>query len=229
MKKHLYSLIIFLGITIFFSSCSSGLSIKKRRYNKGFHIELPSYSKVSQTASNNLSKKGIDVPLLKNDLYLKQDLPGTIPLLLDNIDLDNKPSKKEIKALIKELKQKAYTEEDCDEIITKSGDVISAKVLKVGVEEIAYKKCGRLDGPEYSISKSDVFMIKYKDGTTDVIKSSSNKTDKASSSQTDKDRKSGKGVGIFFVSLGFVVFLLLSMLAGGIIMLIGLLLVLLAK
>lgn len=56
-----------------------------------------------------------------------------------------------------------------DNIIKKNGDEIKAKVVEVGTTEIKYKKFEKQTGPTYAISKSDVFMIKYEDGTKDVI------------------------------------------------------------
>lgn len=59
--------------------------------------------------------------------------------------------------------------EDCAEIIKKDGKIIEGKIIEVGVTEIKYKKCENNDGPVYSILKSDVFMIKYKNGENDVF------------------------------------------------------------
>lgn len=57
-----------------------------------------------------------------------------------------------------------------DTISMRSGETIVAKVSDVGVTEITYKKWGHLDGPNYSILKSDVSSIKYPDGSKDVFK-----------------------------------------------------------
>jgi hypothetical protein len=56
-----------------------------------------------------------------------------------------------------------------DVIIKKNGDEINSKVLEVGVTEIKYKKADNLNGPDYVIYKSDVFLIKYADGRKDII------------------------------------------------------------
>lgn len=61
-----------------------------------------------------------------------------------------------------------------DVIIKKNGDEIKAKVTEVGTTEIKYKKFENLEtSPVYSILKSDVFMIKYADGTKDVFNTDS--------------------------------------------------------
>jgi len=58
-----------------------------------------------------------------------------------------------------------------DLIIKKNGDEISAKIQEVGVTEIKYKKADNPDGPLFSMMKTDVFMIKFENGTKEVINS----------------------------------------------------------
>lgn len=76
-----------------------------------------------------------------------------------------------------------------DVIILKSGDEISAKVLEVNVSDIKYKKAENLDGPSYSIDKSEVFMIKYKNGTKDVFNTIENSNSKDSNTKEDEESK----------------------------------------
>ena len=49
-----------------------------------------------------------------------------------------------------------------DMITKKTGEDISAKVLEVTSTEIKYKKTNNLDGPLFSILKSEVLIIRYK-------------------------------------------------------------------
>lgn len=56
-----------------------------------------------------------------------------------------------------------------DLIITKKGDEIEAKVEEITPEMIKYKKASQTDGALRNIPVSDVFMIKYKDGTKEVF------------------------------------------------------------
>ena len=60
-----------------------------------------------------------------------------------------------------------------DTIKTKTKECISAKILEVTTTEIKYKKFDNLDGPTFTIPKSDVSMIRYKNGTMDIIKNNS--------------------------------------------------------
>lgn len=55
-----------------------------------------------------------------------------------------------------------------DFIIMKNGDEIKAKVQEVGVWEVKYKFFDNPDGPLYTILKSDIFMIKYENGSKEV-------------------------------------------------------------
>ena len=56
-----------------------------------------------------------------------------------------------------------------DTIFQKSGDEFQGKVIEVGVTEIKYRKIDSLDGPLYSILRTDVAMIRYENGTKDIF------------------------------------------------------------
>jgi hypothetical protein len=85
--------------------------------------------------------------------------------------------------------------DDCDNIVLKSGDEIKAKVTEITSDEIKYKKCDNLTGPTYSINKSEVFLIKYANGTKDIITTSnSTPTNNTVSSNNANDKpKKNKG------------------------------------
>jgi hypothetical protein len=56
-----------------------------------------------------------------------------------------------------------------DLILKKNGDEISAKIEEVGITEIKYKKFDNQEGPMYTMLKSEIFMIKYANGTKEVF------------------------------------------------------------
>jgi hypothetical protein len=56
-----------------------------------------------------------------------------------------------------------------DLILLKTGDEIKSKVIEIGPALIKYKKFENLTGPDYSIEKINVFMIKYENGSKDVF------------------------------------------------------------
>jgi hypothetical protein len=61
--------------------------------------------------------------------------------------------------------------QECDLLILKDGSEISVLVTELRLTEIAYKKCDNLNGPMYVVRNQEVFMIKFKNGTSQVIKS----------------------------------------------------------
>ena len=48
-----------------------------------------------------------------------------------------------------------------------NGDSILVKVLKINSDEISYKKHSNLDGPDYIVSRSEVSVIVYENGSKD--------------------------------------------------------------
>lgn len=57
-----------------------------------------------------------------------------------------------------------------DIITTKTGEDILAKISEIGLTEIKYKKFDNLDGPMFTMLKSEILMIRYENGTNDVFK-----------------------------------------------------------
>jgi len=58
-----------------------------------------------------------------------------------------------------------------DTLSMRSGVNILVKVIEIGTTEVKYKKLDNLNGPMFSILKSDLLMIKYENGTTDDFSS----------------------------------------------------------
>ncbi len=56
-----------------------------------------------------------------------------------------------------------------DIIVKKNGDEISALILEIDLEKIKFKRFDYQEGPTIFIAKSDVFMVKYANGTREVI------------------------------------------------------------
>lgn len=66
-------------------------------------------------------------------------------------------------------KSQDITTKTQDLIILKDGNEINAQVMEINLSDIKYKKLDNPGGPSYSVQKSEVFMIKYKNGTKDII------------------------------------------------------------
>ncbi len=60
-----------------------------------------------------------------------------------------------------------------DTLYSKNGTVTAAKVIEVGQNEIRYVKSSNMDGPVYTVEKSDVAAIQYRNGSRDVFTGSS--------------------------------------------------------
>jgi hypothetical protein len=58
-----------------------------------------------------------------------------------------------------------------DVIYTTGGNKLQAKVLEINTTSVKYKDYSNLDGPTYVIIKTDVVLIKYYNGMTEVINS----------------------------------------------------------
>ena len=56
-----------------------------------------------------------------------------------------------------------------DTLSTRYGENILVKVIEVGTTEVKYKKLDNLNGPDFTILKSDLLMIKYENGTSEMF------------------------------------------------------------
>ena len=54
-----------------------------------------------------------------------------------------------------------------DTLSMRSGENMLVKVIEVGTSEVKYRKLDNLNGPIFSILKSDLLTIKYENGTKD--------------------------------------------------------------
>lgn len=64
-----------------------------------------------------------------------------------------------------------------DKIHKTDGQVLETKVLEITQTEIKYKVFANLNGPTYSLGKTDVIKVVYENGTTELFTNSENKVD----------------------------------------------------
>ena len=57
-----------------------------------------------------------------------------------------------------------------DNIILQSGDELEVKITEVSEQTIKYKKLNFLEGPNFTINTTDIFMIKYSNGEKQMFK-----------------------------------------------------------
>lgn len=89
------------------------------------------------------------------------------------------------------------TKQECDIIILKNGDEIKAIIQEVGLETIKYLNYDNLNGPLYTIKNSEVFMLKYPNGTKDVFNASAPVVSTPNSApQTNNFYRKTEGLGV---------------------------------
>ncbi len=230
---------IALAITLVLTSCT----IEKRVYMPGYHIEWLNgrHSPDKQTTSNEIKKikknetvtaEQSETPTNALDNSFAQTSDNSITASLDNLPESITPnyflSKEKIHFLKKSQIKSIITSEECDLIILKNGQEIKSKVLEVGTAEIKYKECSNLNGPTFSKNISEVFMIKYPNGTSTVISSDESKNTTNPSNTPLSGRTSNKsqlialllsifigGLGIHRFYLGHIGMGVLYLLTGG--------------
>ena len=70
---------------------------------------------------------------------------------------------------VTEKKSSIAFDVECDNIILKDGSEISSKIIEITPDLIKYRKCSNLEGPLISISRNSILMIRYADGTKDIM------------------------------------------------------------
>jgi hypothetical protein len=177
------------AISILFGSCMSSNNVvsnsvlNKRKYTTGWHFDniknfkTPSISDGTYVLNEDAACRQTNITPILSSSY-KEDNISVVDYSLININSD---AASDI-LLRRQNIESSYVrqDEDCAEIIKRNGDIIEAVIIEVGVNEIKYKKCRNPDGPTYSILRSDVFMIKNKNGDNDVF------NDKKSSPDSDE-------------------------------------------
>ena len=56
-----------------------------------------------------------------------------------------------------------------DIIVLNNADEIQAKVTAIDQQSVTYKKWSNLEGPTYTMPKSEIFYIKYANGEKDIM------------------------------------------------------------
>jgi len=126
-------------VALVFSSCK----IEKRVHRPGYHVEWAHAKK--------------RVKPIASPQFIATEKEPILSASTANSLIDLEPN---ISILVVDT---------CDNIILRNGEEISAQVIEVGTAEIKYRKCQNIKGPLYSINKKEVFMIKYVNGTKDIM------------------------------------------------------------
>jgi hypothetical protein len=157
----LTGLVLLIALSI--TSCS--LHIEKRRYRKGYYIEMGTYSPKREMPS---VQSESPAEMVKVEPTLWQ--PNKTIDLKDSIRKENtgvshrektvthsKGSVQGFKSIIKKA-------DHCDIITFTDGTQMEIVVEEISETEIKYKKCNFTDGPSYRVSKSNVKRIDMYNG-----------------------------------------------------------------
>jgi len=176
MKNHLKK-ITPLILIIIISACS----VNKRRYLSGYDIsfkkskiETKAHLKTSALEKSSNINDSINVVTI-NSNNSNEILASTNNKIESSLFIDKTPT----------INSRKLTE-NCDNIIMRNGKEIKCIVSEVGLSEIKYKKCDNINGPLYTVDKTEVLMIQYSNGTNEIIENKkiqnfSNKLDTSSS------------------------------------------------
>ena len=197
-------------LILIIASCS----IEKRHYLPGFYInkqhKTTNKNQVISTKSEVIQNTNLSASINENEV-IPSDI---IEVNQDNENIKNNPSntlKEEIQTQKTKIKDSIF---NCDQIICTNGDEIDAKVIEIGLNEIKYQKCNNPDGPTISIKKTSVLMIKYPNGTKDIITSS----EKNENSQNYAEKQKTNGLALAGMICGILSLLTLITIFGGIIL-----------
>lgn len=162
MKKIARLLSVCFLIFYFFSGCT----IEKRKYRPGYNIQWNNTKQNhnrKEVVRNNIPGEVLNIPATKLSITTASITDEIAVPLADNVRVIEYYINKKSTNHDNELP------EDCDLIILKNGDEIKAKVSEISGVEIKYTKCEETNGPTYTLKKSSVFMVKYPNGTKDLI------------------------------------------------------------
>jgi hypothetical protein len=174
MKKTKLAILLALSILFILSSCTIG----KRRYMSGYNINWK--HKKANTETKDYAKLEPS-PSQKTET---EDM---------NQSLVYASTEKDIPVFIK----KENVNEGCDIITMKNGEEIKAKVIEITETQIKYRLCNNNDSPIRSVEKSNVFMVKYANGSKEMFDkevTKSQNTEVKKDSEVKKDENTDKKI-----------------------------------
>jgi len=130
--------------------------------------------------------------VLSNELE-NESLTASTKTVIDN-------NKKELTSLLRKVRE-FEIDGDCDNIIFKNGDELSVKVIEIATEVVKYKRCDNLDGPLISVLKSELLMIRYKNGSKEIFKDNSPEFE---NKEIDKSKLKTQGLALTSMITGIL-------------------------
>jgi Domain of unknown function (DUF4190) len=153
-----------LSVVLVFLFVASGCSIQKRRYNNGFHVEW-FHSSPSKPV---VKPKSIPLAIVDSIPTISFDHINDLQTGLSSFDrLDI-------------LGWQSHSDSvKCDIMVLRNGDEVDVKVIEVGERLVKYKMCNNLDGPIFTKRSSEIFMLKYPNGTKTVMSNTKEETEQS--------------------------------------------------
>lgn len=196
-------------IAMLFASCSSSEFasngvIQKRKYLKGYHVNL-----IAKTAKTESIKKDLEFfkksaensdktnqESIIDDVIMIQERECNSDNDIMSADISVSPIENNTIGIFPISRDKTHGKQNifsrteaCDILTLKNGNEIEVKVIEIGTSEIRYKKCDNPEGPTITVRKSEVFSIKYPNGSKDIISSSNSSFfDNSNQSHPEGDR-----------------------------------------
>lgn len=206
-----FKLSILLIVVVIASGCSNYFSAHK---NGGF-----------QSKSKKIIAKG---HLKKDsDLLISKENSGIENNLIDFHEEANLSTKQNVK-IAQEIENqnsiiihepfKNHTRvqkesNECDEIICKNGEIIKAKIIEISEDNIRYRVCPENeDRPSYSILKSKVLVLSYKNGEKEVFQDHSVNETKITSKPNAPNlegKRNIDGIGVASIIIGLLSLIML--------------------
>jgi hypothetical protein len=148
----------FVLLLIAYTSCT----VQKRVYKKGYYI---SWQKDKKINNPNISAEKKDYLTAVNK---NKDLPAEHHLSLhheEKLSLAEEHKQPNLPAVAYQLEG-----DTCDVLLYKDGSKILVKLIEISEKEIKYKRCDNPSGPIYVSSKSELYMIKHRNGQEELIR-----------------------------------------------------------
>lgn len=138
-------------------------SVQKRKYQSGYYVNW--HKKSTPVTVKEKRKSESKVKTQETALADVQHLNPEPAYLSADADKKVIPLKSKTR-----INLFAGETDSCDVLVFRDGTELRVKIKEVGQNEIKYQKCDLPDGPNYINRKSEIFMIKYANGTREVVR-----------------------------------------------------------
>lgn len=198
MKNKLIYILLTAFAMVYFSSCS--MSIEKRRYRPGYHIDLvkSNQPKIKREMDFNLVKSTELRPLLIKIVEAKSGIQIPKHEVISNNDIAISRSKK----LPYVIKKSNIYDEGCDIVYLKNGKTLQVTSVRVVERKLYYNNCGDNTTKVVPINIKTIKTIRLANGDEmDPNKDYTNLLKSNKKELREKERGSGRVVGTILMAV----------------------------